>query len=417
MIRVRKLQIYPNKKQINHINEILGCCNWIKNKYLEVNIRRYENGKSFVDAYTFSKFINFLKKHYDDFKWIKKYSSKAIQEAMQSKEKAYKRFFKTNEGFPRFKSRKRINKESFFFIKDNIHYIKKNVIQLPILGKVRITENDYLPELSSITSGRIIREYNKYYVMLIVKEDKCELDTSSLELGIDVGVKNYATISSNYLESKIITHFKDIERYKEYDKRIIKLQQILSHKVEVNYNRLLNKYMDTNPDKEISEKIKNIMKGESYNSSRIRGLRRKINNLNRKKQNIRTDFINKLVYSLTARTKPSMITIENLVIKEMIKHNGTKDTTLHKYIAESGFYTFKTKLINACEYYGIKLRLANKYFASSKRCCVCGHKKKDLTLNDRVYHCTSCGNKIDRDLNASINLLHLKDKDTDIVNA
>ena len=132
MIRVRKLQIYPNKKQINHINEILGCCNWIKNKYLEVNIRRYENGKSFVDAYTFSKFINFLKKHYDDFKWIKKYSSKAIQEAMQSKEKAYKRFFKLHEGFPRFKSRKRINKESFFFIKDNIHYIKKNLIQLTI---------------------------------------------------------------------------------------------------------------------------------------------------------------------------------------------------------------------------------------------------------------------------------------------
>ena len=162
---------------------------------------------------------------------------------MQSKEKAYKRFFKLHEGFPRFKSRKRINKESFFFIKDNIHYIKKNVIQLPILGKVRITENDYLPELSSITSGRIIREYNKYYVMFIVKEDKCKLDTSSLELGIDVGVKNYATISSNYLEPKIITHFKDIERYKEYDKRIIKLQQILSHKVEVNYNRLLNKYI------------------------------------------------------------------------------------------------------------------------------------------------------------------------------
>ena len=334
---------------------------------------------------------------------------------MLIEEKAYKRFFKKGEGFPRFKSRKRINKESYFFVKENIHYIKKNIIKLPILGKIRITENDYLPELSSISSGRIIREYDKYYVMFIVKEDKCKLDTNSLELGIDVGVKNYATVSSNYLEPRFIKHFKDIERYKDIDKHIIKLQQILSHKAEVNYNRLLNKYMDKHPCEEISDKLKNIMKGESYNSSRIRGIRKKINRLNRKKKNIRTDFINKLVYSLTARTKPNMITIENLVISEMIKHNGTKDTTLHKYIAESGFYTFKEKLMNKCEYYGIKLRLANKYFASSKRCCVCGHKKKDLTLNNRVYHCSKCDNKIDRDLNAAINLLNMKDKDTDIV--
>ena len=106
-----------------------------------------------------------------------------------NKEKAYKRFFKKGEGFPRFKSRKYLNKESYFFIKDNIHYIKKNIIKLPILGKIRITENDYLPDIESISSGRIIREYDKYYVMFIVKEDKYKLDTSSLELGIDVGIK------------------------------------------------------------------------------------------------------------------------------------------------------------------------------------------------------------------------------------
>ena len=175
--------------------------------------------------------------------------------------------------------------------------------------------------------------------------------------------------------------------------------------------------MDNHPNQKLSDKLKNIMKGESYNSSRIRELKRKTNNLKRKQRNIRDDFINKLIYSLTARTKPLMITIENLDISEMIKHAGTKYTQLHKYIQESSFYTFKQKLTDKCSYYGIILRMANKYFASSKICYKCGNKKKNLTLNDRVYKCDHCGNEIDRDLNAAINLLYLSDSKITILNA
>ena len=112
-----------------------------------------------------------------------------------------------------------------------------------------------------------------------------------------------------------------------------------------------------------------------------------------------------------------MITIENLDISEMIKHDGTKNTQLHQYIQESSFYTFKQKLVNKCSYHGIILRMANKYFASSKICYKCGNKKKNLTLNDRVYKCDHCGNEIDRDLNAAINLLYLSDSKITILNA
>jgi putative transposase len=156
------------------------------------------------------------------------------------------------------------------------------------------------------------------------------------------------------------------------------------------------------------------MKGESYNTSQIRRLKRKIRSLNNKKNNIRMNFIRELVNYITARTKPNTITIENLDISEMIKHNGTKDTTLHKYISESGFYYFKTLLESKCEYYGIKLRYANKYFASSKTCSHCGKNKNNLTLNDRVFICDYCGFKINRDENAAFNLLNLKDKKCDI---
>ena len=295
-------------------------------------------------------------------------------------------------------------------------YIRKNIIKLPILGKVRITENSYLPDKELITSGRIIREYNKYYVMFIIKSTNEYIPLTNTELGIDVGIKNYATIASKN-DNWYVKHFKDYEKYKTYEERIIKLQQIISNKAEVNYARSLNLWMDNHPNQDLNQKQKNIMKGVSYNSSRIRGLRRKMNGLRRKQRNIRNDFINKLVYSLTVRTKPYRITIENLDISEMIKYDGTKNQSLHKYIQESSFYSFKQKLINKCNYYNITLRIANKYFASSKTCYNCGNKKKDLTLNDRVYKCDCCGIEIDRDLNAAINLLYLDDSKVTILNA
>ena len=412
MKRVHKLRIYPNKTQIKLINDTLGCCNWIKNKYLEINIRRYEKDKSFVSAYDFSKYINHLKKTDPEYYWIKEYSSKAIKDAICMKEKAYKQFFKTKKGFPKFISRKRLNKESYFFIKDTVKYICHNIIKLPVLGKIRITENSYLPEIKTITSGRVIREYNKYYVMFIIDTHKPDISLTDTELGIDLGLKRYATVASNTEVPMGISHFKDMYSYKHIEEKITRLQQIVSHKAEINYGKLLNQYLDKHPGKDISDKIKNIMKGESYKLSHIRCLMRKINNLKAKQRNIRKDFINKLVYSLTARTKPCKITLEDLDISDMIEHNGTKDTKLHKYIAESAFYEFKMRMFYACEKCGITLRLADKYYASSKTCCICGHKKKDLKLRDRIYECEECGNRIDRDLNAAINLLHLKDKKT-----
>ena len=318
--------------------------------------------------------------------------------------------------FPKFKSRKKLNKESYYFVKNNVKYIRKNIIKLPILGKVRITENSYLPDLDKISSGRIVREYNRYYAVFIVKTENEYILHSDTKLGIDVGIKHYATIATTN-DNYYVTHFKDYKKYKSYEERIINLQRIISNKAEINYTRLLNNWMDNHPNQKMTDKLKNIMKGVSYNSSRIRGLRRKTNNLKRKQRNIRNDFINKLAYSLTARTKPLMITIENLDISEMIKHAGTKYAQLHKYIQESSFYTFKQKLVNKCSYYGIILRMANKYFASSKICYKCGNKKKNLTLNDRVYKCDHCGNEIDRDLNAAINLLYLSNSKITILNA
>ena len=409
MIKVCKIRCYPNQTQIEKINQIFGACRYVMNLYIEYNNRR----TSFISGYDFSKIINKLKKNEPKYEWLNDISSKALKDAIMTQEKSYKNFFRKLKRHekttsPRFKSRKNMTKESFYFIKDNIHFDtgKKNIIKIPILKNIRITERNYLPDENTISSGRLIREYDKYYLMFIYDTKPKKIHHNPIGLGIDVGIKKYVTITTTDNESFMIDHFKDSNKYKVILKKIEDYQRIISKKAECNYGRLLNKYLDEHQGIEPNQITKNIMKGESYNTSNIKKMRRKIQNLQVKKSNIKKDFINKLVYMLVARTKPEYITIEDLQVKNMLENNSSH--SLHKYISESTFYYFRTSIINKCHEYMTEIRLANKYFASSKKCSCCGHKLKTLSLNDRTYECPECGLVIDRDLNASINLVNTK---------
>ena len=413
MIKSIKLRIYPNKYQLNLINNTLSCCRYIKNNYIAYNIKEYKENGKFVTGYEYMKIINKLKKSEDEFSWIKNYSSKAINESILSIEKSFKLFFKKSKGFPKFKSRKKLNKESYYFVKDSIHYTdNKNIIKLPILKRVRITNSKSLPDINTIISGRIIREYNKYYVLFIYNYDNKQIPLTNTKLGIDLGVKNYVIIYNGNNSYKT-THYKDYKRYKYYENKINKLMSIISNKVETNYGKLLNKYYDKHHSTP-NEIIKNKMKGESYDSSRIRLLFNKIRKYNNKLNNIREDFIKKLINTLTAKTKPNCITIEDLDISDMISNDNTH--SLHKLIMYSNFHYFKTHMINKCKEYGIKLRLLDKYYPSTKRCSVCSNKQS-ISLYDRVFICKSCGYEIDRDVNAAINIYSAKDKKCVILNA
>ena len=266
MKKVCKIRFYPNKSQIDLINGTLGCCRYVSNMYIAYNESMYKDGYPFTSGYDFSRIINKLKKNNPEYMWMCKYSSKAIKDAIMNTEKSFKNFFKKKGGFPCFKSRKRIKKESFFFIKDNINFDTdiRNIIKIPILGKVRITERNYLPDKKSITSGRVIKDNNKYYLMFIYDYNvDIHMNHSNYRFGIDVGVKNYAIISSSNGDTITVNHFKDWDRVKELEAKKIKLQQLISYKVEVNYYRKLNSYMDKHKDESPCDKTKNIMKGES----------------------------------------------------------------------------------------------------------------------------------------------------------
>ena len=377
---------------------------------MEYNINNYKKDKKFISGYDFSKIINKLKKEENDYIWLKGISSKAIQDAILSKEKAFKSFFKNKKGFPKFKSRKRINKKSYYFINEqHNYYITKNSVVLPKLKKVRITNGKLLPDESNIRSGRIIRHYNKYYVMFIYNEenDNKDIIKNNIKLGIDLGIKDYAIIYDGY-KCHHYKHFKDLDKYKKLNERITKLQKVASKKADYNYGKLLNLYLDKY-HKEPSEITKNKMKGESYNSSNIRRIFNKINKIRVKLTNIKDNFIKQLVNILTARIKPSKINIEDLDISSMLENNDTNHG-LHRLIQESNLYKFKMYLINKCIEYGIKIRLVNTYYPSTQLCSKCGKKNNDIRLVDRTYRCDKCGLIMDRDENSAINIYNCKSK-------
>ena len=412
MIKSIILRIYPNKTQLEIINETLDGCHFVKNEYLGFNFDNHDKGEGFITAYDFSKIINKLKKGDDPrYTWLDGISSKAIQEAIQSKEKAYKDFFDKKKGRPKFKKkRKRINKESYYFINErHNYYITKNSVVLPVLKKVRITSGDQLPDESTIRSGRIIRHYNKYYVMFIYNDefnDNKDIVKRDIKLGIDLGVKDYATI---YDGDRFyhIKHFKDLDKYKKLTERMTKLQKVVSKKAEYNYGRLLNNYLDKYHKEPNEIKKKELIK-ESYNTSNIRRIYIKINKIAVRLSNFRDDYIKKLVNWLTAKVKPSQINIEDLDISDMLENDESRK--LHRLIAESNFYKFRIYLINKCKEYGIKLALVDKYYPSTQICSCCGKKNKHIKLSDRTFRCDACGLIMDRDENATTNITNCKSK-------
>ena len=411
MIKSIKLRIYPNKTQLEIINKTLGACHFIKNKYLEYNINSYNNGNGFVSGYTFSKILTKLKKEDDDYMWLDGINSKAIKDAIMDKEKAFKDFFNKKRGYPKFKKRKGINKESYYFINDrHTYHITKNSVMLPKLQKVRITNGNQLPDELSIISGRIVRHYDKYYVMFIYNDefnDNKDIVKRDIKLGIDLGIKDYAIIYDGEV-CHHYKHFKEYNKYKKLIERMTKLQQVISKKVEYNYGRLLNNYLNEH-HKEPNEIQKKKLKGEAYNTSNIRRIYSKINKIRVKLTNLKDDYIKQLVNKLTAIIKPSKINIEDLDISSMLENDDTSHG-LHRLIGESNFYKFHMHLINKCKEYGIKLRLVDTHYPSTQICSCCGKRNKDIKLSDRIFRCDKCGLIMDRDENSGINIHNCKSK-------
>ena len=375
MLKNFKTEIDPTEEQKVKIRKTIGTCRFIYNFYLAHNKELHENGKTFMSSHQFRVWLNneYLPDH-PEYAWIKEAYSKAVTQSVNHGQTAFTRFFKHQSGFPKFKKKGKSDVK-MYFVKNNPKDCRceRHRINIPSLGWVRIKEKGYIPTTKDgyvIKSGSVSMKADRFYASVLIEiPDNKTTDIYSEGIGIDLGLKDFAILSNG----KKYKNINKSARLKKVEKQLIREQRCLSRKYE------------------------NLKKGESTQKANIQKQKLKVQKLHHRIDNIRTDHINKAIAEIV-KTKPSYITIEDLNVSGMMKNRH-----LSKAVASQKFYEFRTKLKVKCDDNGIELRIADRFYPSSKICHCCGSIKKDLKLSDRIYKC-SCGYVEDRDLNASLNL-------------
>ena len=387
MQRAYKVEIKPTLKQIQKINQSISICRWIYNEYLATNNQLYAQFKeglidkkqAFMSANDFDKYINNEVKVLEKYSWINNCGSKARKKAIQNAETAYRRFFKGQSKFPRFKKKNKCDVKLYFPKNNKGDWkVDRHRIMIPTLKNVRLKEYGYIPVGSKIISGTVSKKANRYYVSVIIDTEIIPQENANQGIGIDVGVKDFAICSNKQTYKNI----NKTQRVKKIEKKLLREQKRLSRKYE-------------------SLKIRNKKEKGEATRQNIQKQIVKVQILHQRLNNIRTDYINKVV-SNVVRNKPRYVVIEDLNVKGMMKNNH-----LSKAVVQQKFYEFRNKLATKCNALGIELRIVDRFYPSSKLCHKCGSIKKDLKLKDRIYKC-DCGYVEDRDYNASLNLRDAK---------
>ena len=378
--RAYKVELKPTNEQIQIIERTMGVCRYIYNLFISTNRNNYCNGSQcYMTGYDFSKWLNNnYRKANPDKLWIWEVSSKAVKKAIMNADTAYKKFLKGKSGFPNFK-RRNGRPVSMYLPRNNPGDLKieRHRGKIPTLGWVRFKEYGYVPCKAKTVSVTIKKRAGRYFASFIFEINKVNSVNieQSESIGIDLGIKSFAVISDgrNYPNVNQSGQVKKLIRRIEREGR--------------NFSRKVRKLLQG------KEKAANKCKRSNLDKQR-----QKVQRAYMKLTNKRHDYINKTVHEIVKR-RPEYITIEDLNVSGMMKNRH-----LSRAIAESEFYYFRVLLERKCLEFGIELRIANRFYASSKTCSRCGNIKKDLRLSDRVYECTECGLVIDRDYNAALNL-------------
>ncbi len=365
LMLVRKAYRYelsPNNSQRSSLLQHAGVARFAYNWGLEYRITLYNNNcgtARFTNGIKQNKLLNSLKE--TEFPWMYDCSKCAPQEALRDLHRAFNRFYrglKTGRkvGFPKFKKR---GIRDSFRLTGTIR-IEGHKIQLPRIGRIRIKEKRTRYYKGRILSVTVRRRADKWFVSVTVEAEIADpVPIEAPAVGVDLGVKTLATLSDG-------TTFSNPKALGRRLKKLRRLSKSLSRKKKGSKNR---------------EKAK-LRLAKMY----------------LKTFNIRQDTLHKLTTYLAK--SHGTIVIEDLGVSGMMKNRR-----LARAIADVGMYEFRRQLEYKCKWYGSQLIVASRTYPSSKICSLCGCKKRDLSLSERVYVCEVCGLRIDRDLNAARNLV------------
>ena len=371
MLRAVKIRIYPNVEQTEAINRLLGCSRYVYNALLDLKIKEYnENGNS-LSLLDLSRHYHAVMRKDPDTSWLKDANTKVIKQTIRHLVTAYDNFFKHKAGFPKFKSKKDVNRITFPFDAisksntfDTWHISLTNPLRnlrfrCSDLSFRRLRGNKDRIRSATLTKTKS----GKYELSVLINfEDPCEFrkfGCTGRAVGVDLGVKDFAVTSDGEV-------FENIHPFKVSEKRIRKLSKDLSRKKKGSSNR---------------EKV-----------------RRKLAKAHERVTAQREAYLHDIVNALLS--KNDIVVIEDLNVAGMLKNRH-----LSKAIGELGLRKFTYILKDKASLNGKTVVEVDRWFPSSKTCHECGYVYKGLTLSERQWRCPECGTVHDRDLNAAVNIL------------
>ena len=378
MIKSIKVMLLPNNKQHTKLFQSAGVARWTYNWTLARQQENYKNGGKFISDGELRKELTQIKRT-DEFNWLNDYSNNITKQSIKDACLAFQRFFKHQSDFPKFKS-KRKSTPSFYVDNCKIEF-SENKVKLEKLTDskkqnkqklnwIKLAEKNRIPSHCKYYNPRVTFDGINWWISVGIDYEESTARPTNDGVGIDIGIKDLAICSDGSI-------YKNINKTKRI-KKLKKKKRRLQRKVSKKY--LKNK------------------KGGSYCKTRnIIKCEKEILKLNHRLTNIRHNYLNQVTSEIIKR-EPKFIVLEDLNVKGMMKNRH-----LAKAVQEQCFYEFYRQIQYKSLWNNINFITADRFFPSSKLCSVCGNIKKDLKLSDRTYIC-ECGNVIDRDYQASVNL-------------
>ena len=378
MIKTIRVMLIPNNKQKTKLFQYAGTARFTYNWALSREQENYKNGGKFISDKELRKEFTQLKKT-DEYVWLNEVSNNVTKQAIKDAGNAYKSFFKGLAKFPKFKS-KRHSTPSFYQDNVKIQFTdthvkmegfavskKKNKQKL---NWIRLAEHGRIPTDCKYTNPRIKYDGINWWITVGIESEDITMIPSNEGIGIDLGIKDLAICS----DGNKYRNINKTQRVKKLEKRKRKLQRSISRRYEKN------------------------KEGASYcKTSNIIKREKELLKLNHRLTNIRQNYLHQATSEIIKR-EPSFICVEDLNVKGMMKNRH-----LSKAVQQQGFYQFRRQIEYKANWNNIQVIIADRFFPSSKLCSCCGNIRKDLKLSDRIYKC-ECGNVIDRDYQAALNL-------------
>nr|DAF08242.1 MAG TPA: endonuclease [Caudoviricetes sp.] len=378
MIKGFKVRLFPNEVQTQLLWKHINVSRFVWNYALAEQFDRYKNGEEYINKYGMSDIFIALKQ-LEEYAWLKEVSAHTISNVCIDLDKAYTNFFKKIGGKPKFKKKGKC--KNAFPVRYETVYFVNNCVNIEKIGKIKYQSDKELPQgrnVCKFTNPRIAFENNKWILSFGMECENQAQELNDFSVGIDLGVKELAVVA--YGENhKVYKNINKSKRVKTLKHKLVHLQRKVSRKYETN-----NKH-----------KVYNT---KWYKSNGILKTEEQIRKICNQLSNIRKDYTHQTTHEIISLL-PKMVVMEDLNVSGMMKNKH-----LAKAIAEQMFYEFIRQMKYKCEYNGIEFVQVDRFYPSSKTCHKCGCIKHDLKLSDRTYICSECGEVIDRDLNAAINL-------------